>query len=173
MESGILQQARELAEKIGNCTLSKEEVAAVLLKVPELASVLVKIAKEDAKQHTEMSKAELYSFNKLTEQIGIVWKDPNATPEQKKAQCDAIHQLQDKLLRQKERRENRHEEDKDESQTALKQIKDKHYDQPYHIRAVNITGIGLSYGKSQRNINGHVKETLYTPPSYSFSKNAN
>lgn len=65
------------------------------------------------------------------------------------------------------------EEDKDESQTALKQIKDKHYDQPYHIRAVNITGIGLSYGKSQRNINGHVKETLYTPPSYSFSKNAN
>lgn len=65
------------------------------------------------------------------------------------------------------------EEDKDESQTALKQIKDKHYDQPYHIRAVNIIGIGLSYGKSQRNINGHVKETLYTPPSYSIGKNAN
>lgn len=65
------------------------------------------------------------------------------------------------------------EEDKDESQTALKQIKDKHYDQPYHIRAVNIIGIGLSYGKSQRNINGHVKEALYTPPSYSFGKNAN
>lgn len=41
MESGILQQARELAEKIDNGTLSKEEVAAVLSKVPELASVLV------------------------------------------------------------------------------------------------------------------------------------
>lgn len=64
------------------------------------------------------------------------------------------------------------EEDKDESQTALKQIKDKHYDQSYHIRAVNIIGVGVSYGKSQRNINGHVKETLYTPPSYTFGKNA-
>lgn len=64
------------------------------------------------------------------------------------------------------------EEDKGESQTALKQIKDKHYDQSYHIRAVNIIGVGVSYGKSQRNINGHVKETLYTPPSYTFGKNA-
>ena len=64
------------------------------------------------------------------------------------------------------------EEDKDESQTALKQIKDKLYDQSYHIRAVNIIGVGVSYGKSQRNINGHVKETLYTPPSYTFGKNA-
>lgn len=64
------------------------------------------------------------------------------------------------------------EEDKDESQTALEQIKDKHYDQSYHIRAVNIIGVGVSYGKSQRNINGHVKETLYTPPSYTFGKNA-
>lgn len=64
------------------------------------------------------------------------------------------------------------EEDKDESQTALKQIKDKHYDQSYHIRAVEIIGIGVSYGKMQRNINGHLKETLYSPPSYSIGKNA-
>ena len=64
------------------------------------------------------------------------------------------------------------EEDKDESQTALKQIKDKHYDQSYHIRAVEIIGIGVSYGKKQRNINGHLKETLYSPPSYSIGKNA-
>lgn len=64
------------------------------------------------------------------------------------------------------------EEDKDESQTALKQIKDKHYDQSYHIRAVEIIGIGVSYGKMQRNINGYLKETLYSPPSYSIGKNA-
>lgn len=43
----------------------------------------------------------------------IVWKDPNATPEQKKAQCDAIQQQQNQLLGQKERRENRHEDRKD------------------------------------------------------------
>ena len=98
MESGILQQARELAEKIDNGTLSKEEVAAVLSKVPELASVLVEIAKEDAKQHTEISKAELVSFDKLTKLMEIVWKDPNATTEQKKAQCDAIQQQQNQLL---------------------------------------------------------------------------
>ena len=83
METEILQQARELAEKIDNGTLSKEQVAAILSKVPELASVLVKIAKEDAKQHTEISKAELVSFDKLTKLMEIVWKDPNTTPEQK------------------------------------------------------------------------------------------
>ena len=77
METEILQQARELAEKIDNGTLSKEQVAAILSKVPELASVLVKIAKEDAKQHTEISKAELVSFDKLTKLMEIVWKDPN------------------------------------------------------------------------------------------------
>ena len=112
METEILQQARELAEKIDNGTLSKEQVAAILSKVPELASVLVKIAKEDAKQHTEISKAELVSFDKLTKLMEIVWKDPNTTPEQKMAQCDAIQQ-QDQLLAQKERRENRHEDRKD------------------------------------------------------------
>ena len=42
-----------------------------------------------------------------------VWKDPNATPEQKKAQCDAIQQQQDQLLGQKEQRESRHENRKD------------------------------------------------------------
>lgn len=113
METEILQQARELAEKIDNGTLSKEQVAAILSKVPELASVLVKIAKEDAKQHTEISKAELVSFDKLTKLMEIVWKDPNTTPEQKMAQCDAIQQQQDQLLAQKERRENRHEDRKD------------------------------------------------------------
>ena len=58
------------------------------------------------------------------------------------------------------------------SEKLVQQIKDKLYDQSYHIRAVNIIGVGVSYGKSQRNINGHVKETLYTPPSYTFGKNA-
>ena len=58
------------------------------------------------------------------------------------------------------------------SEKLVQQIKDKHYDQSYHIRAVEIIGIGVSYGKMQRNINGHLKETLYSPPSYSIGKNA-
>ena len=42
-----------------------------------------------------------------------VWKNPNATPEKKKAQCDAIQHQQDQLLGQKEQRESRHENRKD------------------------------------------------------------
>lgn len=70
---------------------------------------MAEIAKEDSRQHVEISKAELASFDKLTELMETVWKDPNATPEQKKAQCDAIQQQQDQLLGQKEQREIRHE----------------------------------------------------------------
>lgn len=56
------------------------------------------------------------------------------------------------------------ENDRDESLTALNQIKEKHYDLPYHIKAVEIVGIGVSYGRNKRNINGYMKDTLYTPP---------
>ena len=109
METDILQQAKDIAEKLNNGILSQEGVAAILSKTPALASALVEIAKEDSRQHVEISKAELASFDKLTELMETVWKDPNATPEQKKAQCDAIQQQQDQLLGQKEQRESRHE----------------------------------------------------------------
>ena len=113
METDILQQAKDIAEKLDNGILSQEEVAAILSKNPALASALVEIAKEDSRQHVEISKAELASFDKLTELMETVWKDPNATPGQKKAQCDAIQQQQDQLLGQKEQRESRHENRKD------------------------------------------------------------
>lgn len=109
METDILKQAKDIAEKLNNGILSQEGVAAILSKTPALASALVEIAKEDSRQHVEISKAELASFDKLTELMETVWKDPNATPEQKKAQCDAIQQQQDQLLGQKEQRESRHE----------------------------------------------------------------
>ena len=109
METDIIQQAKDIAEKLNNGILSQEGVAAILSKTPALASALVEIAKEDSRQHVEISKAELASFDKLTELMETVWKDPNATPEQKKAQCDAIQQQQDQLLGQKEQRESRHE----------------------------------------------------------------
>ena len=88
METDIIQQAKDIAEKLNNGILSQEGVAAILSKTPALASALVEIAKEDSRQHVEISKAELASFDKLTELMETVWKDPNATPEQKKAQCD-------------------------------------------------------------------------------------
>ena len=113
METDILQQAKDIAEKLDNGILSQEGVAAILSKTPALASALAEIAKEDSRQHVEISKAELASFDKLTELMETVWKDPNATPEQKKAQCDAIQQQQDQLLGQKEQRESRHENRKD------------------------------------------------------------
>ena len=112
METDILQQAKDIAEKLDNGILSQEGVAAILSKTPALASALVEIAKEDSRQHVEISKAELACFDKLTELMETVWKDPNATPEQKKAQCDAIQQ-QDQLIGQKEQRESRHENRKD------------------------------------------------------------
>ena len=113
METDILRQAKDIAEKLDNGILSQGEVAAILSKTPALASALVEIAKEDSRQHVEISKAELASFDKLTELMETVWQDPNATPEQKKAQCDAIQQQQDQLLGQKEQRESRHENRKD------------------------------------------------------------
>ena len=113
METDILRQAKDIVVKLDNGILSQEEVATILSKTPALASALAEIAKEDSKQHVEISKAELASFDKLTELMETVWKDPNATPEQKKAQCDAIQRQQDQLLGQKEQRESRHENRKD------------------------------------------------------------
>ena len=84
METDILQQAKDIAEKLDNGILSQGEVAAILSKTPALASALAEIAKEDSRQHVEISKAELASFDKLTELMETVWKDPNATPEQSK-----------------------------------------------------------------------------------------
>ena len=46
---------------------------------------------------------------------------------------------------------------------ALKQIKDTNYDQRYHTDCKPIWGIGVSFGKSDRNINGFAKEQLFEP----------
>lgn len=53
--------------------------------------------------------------------------------------------------------------DKDKSMEALKQIKDTHYDQRYHTNCKPIWGIGVSFGKTARNINGWISELLYEP----------
>lgn len=51
----------------------------------------------------------------------------------------------------------------DRSKEALKQIKDTNYDQRYHTDCKPIWGIGVSFGKSDRNINGFAKEQLFEP----------
>ena len=51
------------------------------------------------------------------------------------------------------------------SQVALQQIIDNKYDQPMHTKYKQIWGIGVSYSKNIRNINGHRKQLLFVPPT--------
>lgn len=53
--------------------------------------------------------------------------------------------------------------DKDLSNDALDQIKDKKYYQPYIIQQKTIVGIGYSFGEKSRKITDYRDETLYVP----------
>lgn len=53
--------------------------------------------------------------------------------------------------------------DKDLSNDALDQIKDKKYYQPYIIQQKTIVGIGYSFGEKLRQITDYRDETLYVP----------
>lgn len=53
--------------------------------------------------------------------------------------------------------------DKDLSNDALDQIKDKKYYQPYIIQQKTIVGIGYSFGEKSRQITDYRDETLYIP----------
>ena len=53
--------------------------------------------------------------------------------------------------------------DKDLSNDALDQIKDKKYYQPYIIQQKTIVGIGYSFGEKSRQITDYRDETLYVP----------
>lgn len=53
--------------------------------------------------------------------------------------------------------------DKDLSNDALDQIKDKKYYQPYIIQQKTIVGIGYSFGEKSRQITNYKDETLYAP----------
>ena len=50
---------------------------------------------------------------------------------------------------------------KSQAKAALKQIKDKGYADPYKITAKEIIGVGVSFSKQTKNINGFEVETLY------------
>lgn len=52
----------------------------------------------------------------------------------------------------------------DVSQIALQQIIDNKYDQPVHTKYKRIIGIGISYSKDNRNINGYRCQILFNPP---------
>lgn len=51
----------------------------------------------------------------------------------------------------------------DVSQIALQQIIDNKYNQPMHTKYKQIIGIGISYSKDNRNINGHIDKLLFNP----------
>ena len=53
--------------------------------------------------------------------------------------------------------------DKDLSNDALDQIKDKKYYQPYILQQKTIVGIGYSFGEKSRQITNYRAETLYVP----------
>ena len=53
--------------------------------------------------------------------------------------------------------------DKDLSNDALDQIKDKKYYQPYIIQQKTIVGIGYSFGEGTREITNFMDEALYQP----------
>ena len=53
--------------------------------------------------------------------------------------------------------------DKDLSNDALDQIKDKKYHQPYILQQKAIVGIGYSFGEKSRQITNYKDETLYAP----------
>lgn len=53
--------------------------------------------------------------------------------------------------------------DKDLSNDALDQIKDKKYHQPYILQQKTIVGIGYSFGEKSRQITNYKDETLYAP----------
>lgn len=51
---------------------------------------------------------------------------------------------------------------KSQAKSALKQIKDKGYADPYKISANEIIGVGVSFSEQTKNINGFEQETFYT-----------
>ena len=53
--------------------------------------------------------------------------------------------------------------DKDLSNDALDQIKDKKYHQPFILQQKTIVGIGYSFGERSRQITNYRAETLYVP----------
>ena len=53
--------------------------------------------------------------------------------------------------------------DKDLSNDALDQIKDKKYHQPFILQQKTIVGIGYSFGEKSRQITNYRAETLYVP----------
>lgn len=54
-------------------------------------------------------------------------------------------------------------EAEDMSKTAIEQIIDKQYDLKYHIYCKEIIGVGVSFSKTVRNINGHELKSLFVP----------
>ena len=106
-------KAHEMYAKALKGELSIEQAASILSQFPSVAKILADMMKEDAKQHKELSEAELKSIDKLTDLMNTIWSDQNATPEQKQAQCDKIIEQQANILKSKEVREERHEDRKD------------------------------------------------------------
>ncbi len=53
----------------------------------------------------------------------------------------------------------------DVSHIALKQIIENKYDQPEHTNLKPVIGVGISYSKTLRNINGVKNNLLFNPPS--------
>lgn len=101
-------QAKELLEKYESGEIAIEQAGAIMKQFPNVVGSLTDMMKEDAKQHTEISKAELQSVDKLSDLMKEVWNDTSATPEQKQAQCDKIMEQQNKILKSKEKREETH-----------------------------------------------------------------
>lgn len=113
MDKNNENKAHELYTKALKGELSIEQAASILSQFPAVAKILSDMMKEDAKQHKELSEAELKSVDKLTDLMNTIWSDQNATPEQKQAQCDKILEQQANILKSKEVRQERHEDRKD------------------------------------------------------------
>lgn len=101
-------QAKELLEKYESGEIAIEQAGAIMQQFPNVVGSLTDMMKEDAKQHAEISKAELKSIDQYTDLMKTVWNDECATPEQKQAQCDKIMERQDRILQSKEKREDAH-----------------------------------------------------------------
>lgn len=52
---------------------------------------------------------------------------------------------------------------KDQSQEALQQIQNNRYAEAYYIKGKDIEGVGMSFSKKTRNVDGYVAKKLYTP----------
>lgn len=101
-------EANELLAKYESGEIAIEQAGAIMKQFPKVVGSLTDMMKEDAKQHAEISKAELQSVDKLSDLMKDVWSDTSATPEQKQAQCDKIMEQQSRIIKSKEKREESH-----------------------------------------------------------------